>query len=311
LKSKKSNLKGWETRWGFFFVAPWILGFLVFNVVPMVASMGFTFLHLDLANPDQQRFVGADNWARALTNDPQVYAGIGRTLLFTLVSLPLSFAFALVMAILLNSRYLLGTKLFRTLFYLPTMVPLVAGVLIWAGILNENTGWINQILQATTGTKVTGPEGVRWLADTHLIYFSYTIIGLWGLGNTILILMAGLQGIPTELHEAAEVDGASWGVRMFQITLPMMTPVIFYNLVTGLIGLMQYFLVPFVLTAGSGFPDGWTNFIMIYFYQQSFSYNNMGYGSVIAWIIFFLGLLFTVFLFGTSKRWVYYAGEKE
>jgi multiple sugar transport system permease protein len=310
LKAKKS-LKGWETKWGLFFIAPWIVGFLLFSVAPMVASMGFTFLHLDLANPDQQKFVGLDNWTRALTTDPQIYAGIGRTLLFTLVTLPIGFSFALVMALLLNSRHLLGTKWFRTLFYLPTMVPLAAGVLIWTGILNEQTGWIDQIIQATTGIKAAGPDGLRWLASPSLIYFSYTLIGLWGVGNTMLIMMAGLQGIPTELFEAAEVDGATWSTRMFRITLPMITPVIFYNLVIGLIGLMQYFLVPYILTGGSGFPDGWTNFIMIYFYQQSFAYNNMGYGSVIAWIIFFIGLLFTVLLFGTSNRWVYYAGEKE
>ena len=307
----KSPLRGWETRWGLFFIAPWLIGFAVFYLAPMAASIGFTTLHMDLANPDRQHFVGAANWIRALTADPEIYQGIGRTLLFTLVTLPVGFAFALVMALLLNSRLLLGTSWFRTLFYLPTMIPLVAGVLIWAGVLNEQTGWMNRLIQTATGFHAVGVAGLRWMADPALIYFSYTLIGLWGLGNTILVLMAGLQAIPTELFEAAEIDGASWTVRMTRITLPMLTPIIFYNLVIGLIGLMQYFLVPFVLNGGSGFPDGWSNFIMIYFYKQSFDYNNMGYGSVIAWIIFFIGLLFTALLFGTSRRWVFYAGEKE
>lgn len=301
----------WEALWGLAFIAPWLLGFLVFSLVPMAASIGFTTLHLDLANPDRQSFVGADNWIRALTADDQVWTGIGRTLAFTLVTLPVGFSFAVVMALLLNSRLLLGTKLFRTLFYLPTMIPLVAGVLIWAGMLNEYSGWFNMIIQAATGIQAVGVEGIRWLSNPSLIYFSYTLIGLWGVGNTILITLAGLQGIPTELYEAAEVDGATWSVRLWKITLPMLTPVLFYNLVIGLIGLMQYFLVPFVLTGGTGFPEGSTNFIMIYFYKQAFDYNNMGYGSVIAWIIFLLGLLFTLVLFGTQKKWVYYASEKE
>jgi len=306
----KSPQQSWETRWGLFFIAPWLLGFLMFNLAPMIASLGFTTVHLDLANPDKQSFVGLDNWTRALFQDEQVWAGIARTLLFTLVTLPIGFSFALVMALLLNSRLLLGTKLFRTLFYLPTMIPLVAGVLIWAGMLNEYSGWFNMIIQATTGIKAVGVDGIRWLASPSLIYFSYTLVGLWGVGNTILILMAGLQGIPTELYEASEVDGATWSIRLWKITLPMLTPVLFYNLVIGIIGLMQYFLVPFVLNSGSGYPDGWTNFIMIYFYRQAFDFNNMGYGSVIAWIIFGLGLLFTAILFGTQRKWVYYAGEK-
>jgi len=304
-------MRRWETRWGLFFIAPWLVGFLLFNITPMIASLGFTTLHFDLANPDQQSFVGADNWARALTGDANVWQGIGRTLGFTLITLPIGFAFALVSALLLNSRLLLGTKLFRTLFYLPTMVPLVAGVLIWAGMLNEYSGWFNQVIQAVTGLPAVGAHGIRWLANPALIYFSYTLIGLWSVGNTMLIFLAGLQGVPTELYEAAEVDGATWSARLVQITLPMLTPVLFYNLVIGVIGLMQYFLVPFVLNGGNGFPEGWTNFIMIYFYKQAFDYNNMGYGSVIAWIIFFLGLVFTALLFGTSRRWVFYAGEKE
>jgi len=230
-----SPQRRWETRWGLFFIAPWLLGFLIFNLVPMLASAGFTTLHLDLANPDRQSFVGWENWNRALFHDEQVWSGIARTLLFTLVTLPIGFSFALVMALLLNSRLLLGTKVFRTLFYLPTMVPLVAGVLIWAGMLNEYSGWFNLIIQATTGLPAVGVDGIRWLANPSLIYFSYTLIGLWGVGNTILISLAGLQGIPTELYEAAEVDGASWWTRLWRITMPMLTPVLFYNLVVGII----------------------------------------------------------------------------
>lgn len=301
----------WERKWGLIFIAPWLAGFVLFYLGPMLASFLFSFMNYNLIKPEDTSFVGGKNWHRALLEDPQVIASIVRILQYTIISLPISFGFALVVAILLNNRLLLGTKLFRVLFYLPTMVPLVATVLIWNGVLNENVGWINLSIKAVTGLDVTGVAGIRWLASTKLIYLSYTMIGLWGLGNTILIFLAGLQGIPTELYEASYIDGANGWQRLLAITIPMMTPVLFYNLIVGVVGLMQYFLIPFVINQGSGFPNGMTNFPMVYFYRQSFSYFNMGYGAVIAWLIFALGLFFTLILFGTSNRWVFYAGGKD
>ncbi len=311
MKTAKLNLANWERRWGLIFIAPWLAGFAIFYLGPMIASFLFSFMNFNLIKPEESGFIGLKNWSRAFVDDPQVLASIGRILQYTAISLPISFGFALVVAILLNNRMLLGTRLFRVLFYLPTMVPLVATVLIWNGVLNEHVGWINLSIKAVTGLKVTGVEGIRWLASTRLIYVSYTMIGLWGLGNTILIFLAGLQGIPTELYEASFIDGASGWQRLWAITIPMMTPVLFYNLITGIVGLMQYFLIPFVINQGSGFPEGMTNFPMVYFYRQSFSYFNMGYGAVIAWLIFALGLFFTLILFGTSNRWVFYAGGKD
>lgn len=311
MKTYKFALAKWEKRWGLVFIAPWLAGFVIFYLGPMLASFLFSFMDFNLIKPEESGFIGLRNWSRALREDPQVIASILRILQYTIISLPISFGFALVVAILLNNRLLLGTKLFRVLFYLPTMVPLVATVLIWNGVLNEHVGWINLSIKAITGLKVTGVEGIRWLANTRLIYISYTMIGLWGLGNTILIFLAGLQGIPTELYEASFIDGANGWQRLWAITIPMMTPVLFYNLITGVVGLMQYFLIPFVINQGSGFPEGMTNFPMVYFYRQSFSYFNMGYGAVIAWLIFALGLFFTLILFGTSNRWVFYAGGKD
>ena len=171
--------------------------------------------------------------------------------------------------------------------------------------MNEQTGWFNLILNNV------GSQGIRWLSSTKWIYISYTLIGLWGCGNTILILLAGLQGVPKELYEAATIDGANSWQRMKAVTIPMITPVIFYNILISVIGLMQFFLVPMVINNGSGFPNGMTNFPMVYFYRQAFSYFNMGYGAVIAWAIFFIGMIFTLLLFGTSNRWVFYAGEKK
>lgn len=298
----KSNFRRWEHKWGLLFIAPWLIGFVCLYLGPMIASFIFSFLNFNLIEPEKTRFVGAENWSRALMEDPLVLKSIAHILEYTIISLPVSFGFSLVTALLLNSRHLMGKKLFRALFYLPSMVPLVATVLIWQGIMNEQTGWYNLILQKVD------MKGVRWLSSPRIIYISYTLIGLWGCGNTILIFLAGLQGVPQALYEAAIIDGANSFQRMRAVTLPMVTPVLFYNLLMGVINLMQFFLTPMVINNGSGFPDGMTNFPMVYFYRQAFSYFNMGYGAVIAWIIFFIGMLFTVVLFGTSNRWVFYAG---
>lgn len=301
----QGGIQCWEKKWGFIFIAPWILGFLMFYIGPMIASFIFSFMDYNLANPDKTGFVGGENWHRAIVEDPVVMKSIANILQYTLISLPLSFGFSLVIAFLLNSRYVLGTKLFRALYYIPCMVPLVATVLVWQGIMNEQTGWYNLILNGM------GFRSVRWLADAKVIYISYALIGLWGCGNTILLILAGMQGVPQSLYEAALIDGASGAQRMIHITIPMITPVLFYNILTGVIGLMQFFLTPMVMNNGSGFPNGKTNFPMVYFYRQAFSYLNMGYGAVIAWVIFFIGMLFTVILFGTQNRWVFYAGEKK
>lgn len=292
-------------KWGLLFIAPWILGFVLFYLGPMIASFIFSFFDYNLVTPEATRFVGTQNWVRAIAEDPIVMKSIAHILEYSLISLPLSFCFSLLTAILLNSKKLLGQKLFRSLFYLPSMIPLVATVLIWQGIMNEQTGWYNLILRDL------GFKGVRWLASTKVIYFSYALIGFWGCGNTILILLAGLQGVPQSLYEAAIIDGANYFQRLKAVTIPMITPVIFYNVLTSVISLMQFFLVPMVINQGSGFPNGMTNFPMVYFYRQAFSYFNMGYGAVIAWIIFFIGMLFTLILFGTSNKWVFYSGDKK
>ncbi|GIV90908.1 MAG: hypothetical protein KatS3mg055_3426 [Chloroflexus sp.] len=193
---------------------------------------------------------------------------------------------------------------------MPTMIPLVATVLIWNGVLNEQAGWINVIIERLTGIKATGTQGLRWLADPKLVYYAYTMFGLWGVGNAMIIFLAGLQGVPTELYEAAQIDGANWFHRLIFITIPLITPVIFYQLVLGVIGSLQYFLAPFVLNGGTGFPEGMTRFFMVYFYKQSFSFFSMGYGATLAWLMLIIAMIITVVLFGTSRFWVFYAGEE-
>lgn len=294
-----------QQLWGFIFIAPWLIGFLVFYAGPMVVSLIYSFLDYNLIQPELTKFVGIGNYRRAILEDKQILMSIYRILEYTIISLPLSLVFSLFAAVLLNNKYLLGKKLFRALYYIPTMVPLVATVIIWKGILNEQTGWVNLMIKETVGG-----EGLRWLASTKLVYISYAFIGLWGVGNTIVILLAGLQGIPQSLYEASYIDGANGWQRMTCITIPMITPILFYNIITGVVGMMQYFLVPMVINQGSGYPEGMTNFPMVLFYRHAFSYFNMGYAAVIAWFIFVLGLIFTLILFGTSKGWVFYADNK-
>ena len=266
----------------------------------------------------KKRFVGLQNWKQLLFNDEEIWPSVIKTFKFGIIIVPISLFSALFLAIMLNSKHLFAANVFRTLFYMPIMIPVVAAVLLWRGVLDENTGWFNVILQNVFGMKALGGEGIRWLHNPDLIYYTYTMIGIWAIGNTMLIFLAGLQQVPTELYEASYVDGAGWWRRLFHITLPMISPVFFYNLVVGLIVLIQYFLVPYILVnpnAGAaaypGYPDGKTNFMMVYFYLQSFSFFKMGYGAAIAWVMFVIALVITVTMFGTAKYWVYYAGEKK
>jgi multiple sugar transport system permease protein len=297
-----------EARWGYAFIGLWIVGFLTFYFLPMAASLAFSFFDFDLTRPDQATFIGLDNWRKLLFEDPRVWQALRVTFTFALISLPIGMVSALFLAVLLNSEHLIGKSLFRTLFYAPTMVPVIAGVLIWSGVLNPTTGWINQIIEAVTGFDAAGPNGIRWLNDPRIIYLSYVMIGFWAIGNAILYNLASLQGVPSELYEAAKIDGASWLRRLWSITLPMISPIIFYNLILSIFGLMQYFEVPYVLNTGSGEPAGTTYFYIVHFYRQTFQNLDMGYGSAIAWLLYLIAITITAVLFATANRWVYYAG---
>lgn len=310
MKINKGKTNAYNTRWGYAFISIWLIGFILWYLIPMIASLFFTTMKFNLANPADNAFVGLDNWIRLIT-DPEVLPSVVKVFSFAMVFLPVTFLFSFFLALLMNSGRLIGRSFFRAFFYLPTMIPLVAAVLIWNGVLNNQVGWVNLFLENILGIKAIGMEGIRWINDPKLIYITYTLFGLWGVGNTMLIFIAGLQGVPTELYEAATVDGAGKGTQLIRITVPIITPVIFYNLIVALIGLLQYFLVPYVMNRGTGSPEGKTNFIMVYFYRQAFSYFNMGYGATLAWLIFIIAFIITLILFKTSNRWVYYGGGKK
>lgn len=299
-RRKSSRIAARERNWGLLFLAPWILGFLIFFLGPMVASLVFSFTDYQLLK-DQTNFVGLDNWVRMFT-DPLVRQSFVVTGRFLLISVPLTMASALLAAVLLNSKLLKGKALFRTLFYLPIMIPGVAGTLIWVGVLNTQTGWINMFLGWL------GLGGPDWLNDSRWVIPALSLIGLWGIGNTMVIMLAGLQGVPTELYEAAKVDGAGPIYSFFNITIPMISPVLFYNLVLSVIGGFQYFLTAFVIYNNNAGPDNAALFYMLNLYKEAFAYYNMGYASTLAWAMFLVALLVTIGLFATARRWVYYAG---
>lgn len=306
---RMSRMQRREARWGLFFISPWLIGFLCFYAVPMIVSLGFSTLNFTLSAPEDATFVGLSNWRRMLFEDPNTWKSLGVTFKFAIISLPIGMVSAFLLAVMLNSKYLVAKSWFRTMFYAPSLIPGIASILIWSQVLNPSTGWLNRIIEIT-GIQAVGINGLRWMDDPNLIYIAYTFIGLWGVGNAMLINLAGLQNVPTELYEAAEIDGASWWSRLWRISIPMVSPVIFYNLILGVVGLLQYFITPFVLNQGNGYPEGSTLFYAIYFYKQAFNFQNMGYGAALAWLLFIVALILTMFLFWTGRYWIYYAGER-
>ncbi len=308
--TEMSPMEKREATWGLLFISPWLIGFLAFYLAPMIISFIFSLLEFTLSAPDEAKFIGLDNWRRMLFDDPNTWITLGVTFKFALISLPIGMALAFFLAVLLNSEHLMARNFFRTLFYAPTMVPLIAAIIIWQQVLNAQTGWVNRGLDVI-GINALGANGLRWFDNPSLIYISYTFIGIWGIGNAILINLSALQGVPTELYDSAKIDGAGWGRRLLNITLPLVSPVIFYNLILSTVGLLQYFIVPWVLNNGSGYPEGTTRYYMVYFYKQAFNFQNMGYGAALAWLMFIVGLIITLGLFSTARYWVYYSGERD
>ncbi len=250
-------------------------------------------------------FVGLTYWKRLLT-DPEVLPALKKTLYIGALIVPATLVLAVAFALLLHSEHLKGTRVFRGLFYLPAILPVVATTRIIFGVLY---GWVNYCLEHWFGIRTMGIGGVSWFDNVDLIYYPLMLISVWGVGPTMLIALAGLQNIPTELYDAAYVDGAGWWRRFAHITLPMLSPALFYCVVIAMMGMMQYFAVPFALTGGAtGAPGGATSFIMIYFIRH-LQYGNYGYSSALAWLILFISCAIALLLFGTRKYWVYYANE--
>jgi multiple sugar transport system permease protein len=293
-----------EARWGLLFLSPWIVGFLAFTLIPMIVSLVFTFTNVNLDQEAPLQFVGLKNYAQ-LFADQQTWDSLAVTIRFALFNLPIAITLPFVLAVVMNSPLLRGASLFRIGWFLPYVIPFVSGVFAWQGMLNLETGWVNIFLKLIG---VSNPP--NWLQDTTWIYPSLAFIGIWSIGAALIVNLAGLKGIPTELYDAARIDGAGWLAQLRHVTLPMMSPVIFYSLILGVVDVLQYFLVPLVLNNGTGEPDGTTNFFNLYLYHNFFSFQRMSYGATMAWLLFAITLVVTLVLFRTSRRWVFYAGER-
>lgn len=290
-----------EALWGFVFIGPWLIGLAIFTAGPMIASLVMSLTNFNLLAADETRFVGIDNYVQ-MTRDPLVAISIVATLKFALLFVPLTMIASLAFALLLNSPRLMGKGVLRTLVYMPMMIPLVASTLVWIGFLNPNTGWLNEILQSVG---ITGPD---WTNSEVWIYPALALIGLWGIGNFMLINLGGLQGVPSELYEAARIDGAGTWTTLRRVTIPLISPILLYNLVICLIATFQYFTQIYTLSNGNGDPNNATLFINLELFREAFWFSRMGYASAIAWLLFAIVLALTLGLFWLTRNRVYYAG---
>ncbi|MDX1416150.1 MAG: sugar ABC transporter permease [Candidatus Promineifilaceae bacterium] len=287
-----------EALAGYLFISPWLIGFFGFVAGPMLASFFISFTRWNIVGDPS--WVGIANYQRILTNDPDFVQALKVTFRYAIIYLPLVTVVGLAMAMALNSK-LKGVSVFRTMFYLPYVVPGIAATLVWVWILNPRFGLLNTVLGWV------GIEGPNWFGDPNTALYGIVMISVWGVGGSAIIYLAGLQNIPDHLYEAATVDGASSVQKFRHITIPMLTPVIFFQLIIGLIGVFQTFTSSFVATQGG--PLKSTFFYMLYIYNKAWVSLRMGYASALAWILFLIILVITLLVFRSSAMWVYYESE--
>jgi multiple sugar transport system permease protein len=279
-------------------ISPWLIGLLFFVLGPMIASLALSFTRWDLLSPPQ--FAGLRNYERMLT-DPRFWQSLKVTAVYTLLYIPMELICGLALALLMNQR-IPGISVFRAIFFLPTVISGVAFVVVWMWIFHPEAGLINATLA------VFGITGPRWLTDPDTALIALWMMSLWGLGRAAVIYLAGLKNVPKELHEAARIDGAGVWQAFRHVTLPLLTPTIFFNLVLSLIATFQIFTSAFVATNGG--PLDSTLFYVLYLYQQAFQRFNMGYASAMAWVLFLIILGLTLLVVRSADRWVYYEGAR-
>jgi len=279
---------------GWLFILPWLFGFLIFTAGPMLASAVLSFMEWEILTPAS--WVGLANF-RQMLRDPLFYKSLYNTAYYSFLGVPLYLIASLMMALLLNMP-VRGTSIYRTFFFIPSLTPAVANALLWTWIFSPDFGLANYFLQTV------GLPPQKWLFDVNLAKPSLILMGLWGIGSQMIIFLAGLQGIPQTLYEAASIDGANHLQRFWSITLPMLSPTIFFNLVIGVIGSFQVFTTAFIATQGG--PQNATLFYVLYLWRNGFDYFKMGYGSALAWVLFVIVLILTLIQFRVARYFVYY-----
>ena len=300
MMSRMSRQERRRLGMGLLFASPWIVGFLVFTVYPVILSFYYSLnVYTTFGQPMQ--WVGLANYVELLTQDDLFWVSLYNTLYMVVVGIPFHIILAILLALLLNMN-LRGVSIYRTIFYLPTIVPIVATSVLWMWVLNPEYGLVNAALSEL------GIHGPGWLTDPDLAKPSLILMGVWTIGGTLVIFLAGLQDIPRQLYDAAMIDGAGTLHQVRHITLPMLSAVIFFNVVVGVIGGFQIFTQAFIMTNGG--PLDATLFYALYLYQNAFKYFKMPYASAMAWILFLIVIVATLVLFRSSARLVYYEGEE-
>ncbi|MGG3468208.1 sugar ABC transporter permease [Neobacillus pocheonensis] len=306
--SKKMTLEQREGLNGYIFISPWLIGFLLLTAGPMLFSLYASFTNYDITS--RMDFIGFKNYIRMFTQDDLFWVSLGNTLYYVAISVPLSTAGAVLLALLLNQG-VPGMRLFRTIFYLPAVLSGVGVYLLWMQLLNPDSGLVNTVLSWV------GISGPAWLLDPNWTKPALIFMKLWSLGGGMLLFLASLQGVSNSLYEAAEIDGANVFQRFRHITLPMISPIIFFELVTGLIGGFQVFQEAYVMTSGSssgssalGGPANSLVFYNLHMFEKAFKFFDMGYAMAMSWILFFIVLIFTVINLKLAPRWVHYEGDE-
>lgn len=283
---------------GLLFASPWIIGFLLFTLGPMLAAAAISLSDWNLLT--RPRFVGLANFRQLFTSDSLFWQSLKVTTIYAVAAVLLGVAFGLFLALLLNAP-IRGLRWYRTAYYMPSVLSGVAVALLWSWLFSPDLGLLNYALQKV------GVHGPDWLGQPQWALPALVIMSLWGVGSGAIIYLAGLQGIPTELYEAAQMDGAGALNRFWRVTLPLMTPVLFFQVVVGIIGALQTFTQAYVMTSGG--PNNATLFFVLYLYQNAFQYFRMGYAAALAWVLFAYILVLTIIVFRSSRFWVYYEGQ--
>jgi multiple sugar transport system permease protein len=295
----RNTLRGRESITFYLFVAPWLIGFLIFTIGPVIASFVLSLADYSIVTPPL--FKGFANYRDLFLDDRLFGRSLYNTLYYVVFFVPLQITLSLGLALLLNQK-VQGIAIYRTLFYIPSIVPIVANSILWIWILQPQWGLLNFLLS------LVGIKGPLWLSSVAWAKPALIMMSLWGSGGAMIIFLAGLQGVPQHLYEAAEIDGANRWHKFWKITIPLLTPTIFFVLILGVIGSFQVFTQAYIMTGGG--PADATLFYMFYLYRRAFVFYNMGYASAMAWILFLIIFVLTVIQFVTASRWVYYEGER-
>lgn len=287
-----------DMRRGLLFISPWIIGVMIFTFIPLILAVGISLT--DYSFLSESKFVGLNNYVTMFTRDPLIWKSLGITFLYAIIAVPLQLIFGFLLATLLNQR-LRGIVLFRTIFYVPCLIVVVSSTLLWKQMLETDFGIINYLLG------LLGISKVSWLGHTGTIIASTVFISLWQSGKMIIINLAGLQAIPTSYYEAADLDGCSKLKQVFYITVPIMSPVLFMNLLIGLIGAFKSFTQIRILTDGG--PSNASLVYMLYIYKNAFVNFRLGYASAMSLLLFVIVGVLTILIVRSSDKWVYYGSE--